>query len=99
MGQWWEAFKFVNNTFAVEVAKMVQPDDVVWVHDYHSSLFPRLLGEEEKKNNAPRLTKKIFFLHISMANDSHKSIWCPFPEMQRMYIGYLSSYTDFLLGC
>ena len=64
VGQWWEAFKFVNNTFAVEVAKMVQPDDVVWVHDYHLSLFPRLLGEEEKKNNAPRLTKKIFFLHI-----------------------------------
>ena len=63
-GRWWEAFKFVNHTFAEEVAKMVTPEDVVWVHDYHLSLLPKLLGDEEEKSNAPRLTKKIFFLHI-----------------------------------
>jgi len=64
VGQWWEAYNTVNRTFAVEVAKMVKPDDVVWVHDYHLSLLPRMLVEEEKKMKAPRLTKKIFFLHI-----------------------------------
>jgi hypothetical protein len=63
-GQWWEAFKIVNHAFAEEVAKMVSPEDVVWVHDYHLSLLPKLLGDEEKKANAPSLTKKIFFLHI-----------------------------------
>src|SRR5262249_60569793 len=28
----------VNPTFATELDKLLQPDDVVWVHDYH--LFP-----------------------------------------------------------
>ena len=64
VGDWWEAFNVVNQIFAVEVAKMVKPKDVVWVHDYHLSLLPRMLGDEEKKLEAPKLTKKIFFLHI-----------------------------------
>ncbi|KAL7552438.1 hypothetical protein ACHAWF_015709, partial [Thalassiosira exigua] len=65
---WWDAFQSVNRTFAIEVAKMVRPDDVVWVHDYHLSLLPRLLGDEERTlptfegRRSP--TKKIFFLHI-----------------------------------
>ena len=62
--EWWKAYNVVNNTFAVEVAKMVSPDDVVWVHDYHLSLLPQMLGEEEKRLNDPKMTKKIFFLHI-----------------------------------
>eukprot|EP00577_Skeletonema_sp_RCC1716_P004103 CAMPEP_0113381280 /NCGR_PEP_ID=MMETSP0013_2-20120614/5211_1 /TAXON_ID=2843 ORGANISM="Skeletonema costatum, Strain 1716" /NCGR_SAMPLE_ID=MMETSP0013_2 /ASSEMBLY_ACC=CAM_ASM_000158 /LENGTH=1269 /DNA_ID=CAMNT_0000263683 /DNA_START=8 /DNA_END=3817 /DNA_ORIENTATION=- /assembly_acc=CAM_ASM_000158 len=61
--KWWEAFNLVNRTFAVEVTKMVQPDDVVWVHDYHLSLLPRMMSEEEAKIGS-RLTKKIFYLHI-----------------------------------
>jgi len=64
VGPWFEAFKIVNQTFAVEVAKMVQPEDIVWVHDYHLSLLPQMLGDEEKKTKSVRLTKKIFFLHI-----------------------------------
>ncbi len=63
-GRWWEAFKVVNHTFAEEVAKMVTQEDVVWVHDYHLALLPKVLSDEEKKVKAPRLTKKIFFLHI-----------------------------------
>ncbi|KAL7493464.1 hypothetical protein ACHAWT_002460 [Skeletonema menzelii] len=61
--KWWEAFSLVNRTFAAEVTKMVQPDDVVWVHDYHLSLLPRMMSEEEAKIGS-RLTKKIFYLHI-----------------------------------
>ena len=61
--KWWDAFNLVNHTFAAEVAKIVQPDDVVWVHDYHLSLLPRMLGEEETKIGR-RSTKKIFYLHI-----------------------------------
>jgi trehalose 6-phosphate synthase/phosphatase len=68
VGHWYEAFKTVNSTFAVEVAKLVQPDDIVWIHDYHLSLMPRLLVNEERKmtkaNGGGRLTKKIFFLHV-----------------------------------
>lgn len=61
--RWWEAFNLVNHSFAAEMVKMVQPDDVVWVHDYHLSLLPRMLAEEETKIGS-RLTKKIFYLHI-----------------------------------
>jgi len=64
VNEWWEAYNAVNRTFAVEVAKMVQPEDVVWIHDYHLSLLPKMLGEEEKRIKLPSLTKKIFFLHI-----------------------------------
>jgi trehalose 6-phosphate synthase/phosphatase len=71
VGHWYEAFRIVNGTFAAAVARMVRPDDIVWVHDYHLSLMPRLLGDEEKKmtnddgvGGAARLTKKIFFLHV-----------------------------------
>jgi len=63
ISKWWEAYNIVNRTFAVEVAQMVHHEDVVWVHDYHLSLLPRILGEEEKKLR-PRVCKKIFYLHI-----------------------------------
>ncbi|HET7844028.1 MAG TPA: alpha,alpha-trehalose-phosphate synthase (UDP-forming) [Xanthomonadales bacterium] len=31
----WEGYVAVNETFATHLARFVQPDDVVWVHDYH----------------------------------------------------------------
>ncbi len=33
VGHWYKAFRIVNGTFAAEVARMVCPDNVVWVHD------------------------------------------------------------------
>ena len=61
-----EAYRIVNGTFARKVSGMVRPDDIVWVHNYHLSLMPRLLGNEERKASGPgaRLTKKIFFLRV-----------------------------------
>jgi trehalose 6-phosphate synthase/phosphatase len=70
VNHWYEAFRMVNSTFATEVAKMVRPDDIVWVHDYHLPLMPRMLVDEEKKMTKSklaeggRLTKKIFFLYV-----------------------------------
>ncbi len=48
----------VNQTFAVELGKLLQPDDVVWVHDYH--LFPlgKALRDRGHRN------KIGFFHHI-----------------------------------
>ena len=46
---WDEVFRIVKGTFAVEVVRMVHPDDVFWVHDYHLWLMPRLLGSKERK--------------------------------------------------
>jgi trehalose 6-phosphate synthase len=50
----------VNEHFADELAKMLQPDDLVWVHDYH--LFPLA-----KALRARGFVNRVgFFLHIPM---------------------------------
>lgn len=48
----------VNRSFAAALVKLLRPDDVIWVHDYH--LIP--LGQELR---AAGVTNRIgFFLHI-----------------------------------
>jgi trehalose 6-phosphate synthase len=50
----------VNERFAAELAKVLKPDDIVWVHDYH--LIPLA-----KALQARGLTNRIgFFLHIPL---------------------------------
>ncbi len=50
----------VNDHFADELAKVLKPEDIVWVHDYH--LFPLA-----KALRARGLSNRIgFFLHIPM---------------------------------
>ncbi|MGH7042858.1 MAG: alpha,alpha-trehalose-phosphate synthase (UDP-forming) [Acetobacteraceae bacterium] len=53
----YQAYRAVNRRFAEALAPLLQPDDLIWVHDYH--LFP--LGEELR---ARGVTNRIgFFLH------------------------------------
>ncbi len=53
-----ETYSDVNRAFAKAIQKMLQPDDVIWVHDYH--LIP--LGRELR---ALGIQNRIgFFLHI-----------------------------------
>jgi trehalose 6-phosphate synthase len=48
----------VNAQFAAELAKVLRPDDIVWVHDYHLLPFANAL-------RARGFTNKIgFFLHV-----------------------------------
>jgi trehalose 6-phosphate synthase/phosphatase len=54
----WEQYKRVNQVFCDAVEEVVRPDDLVWVHDYHLMLLPRLLKERR-----PELSVG-FFLHI-----------------------------------
>src|SRR5262249_58421234 len=54
----WEAYERVNRAFADVVAEVVEPGDLVWVHDYHLLLLPALLRE---KTSRLRIG---FFLHI-----------------------------------
>lgn len=56
--QQWELYRKVNETFANMVAQTATPGDVVWIHDYHLMLLPRLLRE---KIPGIRIG---FFLHI-----------------------------------
>ncbi|KAF1963620.1 alpha,alpha-trehalose-phosphate synthase 1 [Byssothecium circinans] len=57
----WQAYSEANRLFAKAIAKDVQDNDMVWVHDYHLMLLPAMLREEigdTKKN-----VKLGFFLH------------------------------------
>ncbi len=54
----WEVYEAVNRQFCEVVAQLVQPDDVVWIHDYHFMLLPAMLRERCPNNSIG------FFLHI-----------------------------------
>ena len=54
----WEEYKRVNRAFASTLAEALQPDDIVWIHDYHLLLLPGLLRER-----FPHIPIG-FFLHI-----------------------------------
>ena len=55
----------VNDNFARQLDKVLGPDDLVWVHDYHLLPLAKALRERGHKNRIG------FFLHIP----------CPPPEM------------------
>ena len=54
----WEQYKQINRLFADALKTMLRPDDIVWVHDYHLMLLPRLLKARHSELSVG------FFLHI-----------------------------------
>ncbi len=54
----WNQYQRVNQLFADAVDTILRPDDVVWVHDYHLMLLPRLLKLRRRQISLG------FFLHI-----------------------------------
>lgn len=53
----WEEYMAANLAFADEVVRIAEPDDVIWVHDYHLFMLPKLLRQRGLNN------KIGFFLH------------------------------------
>ncbi|MEN6425374.1 MAG: bifunctional alpha,alpha-trehalose-phosphate synthase (UDP-forming)/trehalose-phosphatase [Phycisphaerales bacterium] len=51
-------YKCVNQIFCEAVAEIMQPGDVVWIHDYHLMLLPKLLRDKHPSAEIG------FFLHI-----------------------------------
>ena len=51
LDNWWNAYIRVNETFARVVCNLVNGGDIVWVHDYHLSLLPRILREMRNEKN------------------------------------------------
>ena len=56
--EYWQQYKKVNQAFCDSLAELVQPDDVIWIHDYHLMLLPGLV--RERLPDVP----VGFFLHI-----------------------------------
>ncbi|HEV8512981.1 MAG TPA: trehalose-6-phosphate synthase, partial [Cyclobacteriaceae bacterium] len=53
-----DAYKTANNILADQIAELYSPGDVIWIHDYHFMLAPKLLRER-----LPNATIG-FFLHV-----------------------------------
>ena len=54
----WDQYREINQLFADGLDAILRPDDVVWVHDYHLMLLPRLLKLRRRQISLG------FFLHI-----------------------------------
>ena len=54
----WDAYRDVNERFAVTLANIAPPNAIVWIHDYQLQLVPAMLRQQR-----PDLTIG-FFLHI-----------------------------------
>ncbi|EEP82203.1 alpha,alpha-trehalose-phosphate synthase 2 [Uncinocarpus reesii 1704] len=58
---YWEAYSKVNQIFAAQVAESASDGDIIWIHDYHLMLLPKLLRTELK--NRGKSAKIGFSLH------------------------------------
>jgi len=54
---YWDSYEAVNKIFCDAVIKIAQPNDIIWIHDYHLMLLPKMIRE---KMPEARLG---FFLH------------------------------------
>ena len=58
----WRYYQRVNLKFATAIVEEAQPDDMIWVHDYHLALVPKFIREMHKG------VKIAFFWHIPWVN-------------------------------
>jgi len=94
-------YKAVNQIFCEAVLKIVQPGDVIWIHDYHLMLLPRLLKEQRPENPVG------FFLHIPFpVFELFRTLpveWCT--EILQGLLGadligfHTYDYTEYFLRC
>jgi trehalose 6-phosphate synthase/phosphatase len=42
----WEAYQKVNQLYADTISKYLDEDDILWIHDYHLMLLPKLIREK-----------------------------------------------------
>jgi trehalose 6-phosphate synthase/phosphatase len=54
----WQEYRHINQVFGEAVVKALRPDDVLWIHDYHLLLLPKLV-----RDRFPEMPIG-FFLHI-----------------------------------
>ena len=54
----WQEYRNINRLFGEAVVKALRPDDILWIHDYHLMLLPKLVREK-----FPEMPIG-FFLHI-----------------------------------
>lgn len=56
--EYWESYRNVNQKFLQEVLEVAEPEDTIWIQDYHLLLLPALIREKLPEASIG------FFLHI-----------------------------------
>src|SRR5436853_6202709 len=72
---YWQAYKEVNERYADAIARCAQPDDFIWVHDYH------LMGVAQALRERGSRAALTFFLHIPFPP---YDIFAKLPQQQRL---------------
>src|SRR5215468_3821997 len=75
---YWQAYKQVNARYADAIARCAQPDDFIWVHDYHLMYVAQAL---RKLGLSQKLSGLTFFLHIPFPP---YDIFAKLPQQQRL---------------
>jgi alpha,alpha-trehalose-phosphate synthase [UDP-forming] len=75
---YWQAYKQVNERYADAIGRSAQPDDFIWVHDYHLMYVAQALRERGLSQKLSGLT---FFLHIPFPP---YDIFSKLPQQQRL---------------
>src|SRR5213594_1955024 len=75
---YWQTYKAVNDRFADAIARCAQPNDFIWVHDYHLMYVAQALRERGVSQKLSGLT---FFLHIPFPP---YDIFAKLPQQQRL---------------
>src|SRR6059058_327025 len=75
---YWQAYKQVNDRYADAIGRCAQPDDFIWVHDYHLMYVAQALREQGVSGKLSALT---FFLHIPFPP---YDIFSKLPQQQRL---------------
>ncbi|MGE5809912.1 MAG: bifunctional alpha,alpha-trehalose-phosphate synthase (UDP-forming)/trehalose-phosphatase [Ignavibacteria bacterium] len=56
--EYWYSYNRVNEKFLESILGILKPDDLIWIHDYHLMLLPKLIREKKPDAHIG------FFLHI-----------------------------------
>lgn len=80
--EFWDEYKRVNEQFCDEVMKVAQPNDIIWVHDYHLMLLPQMLREKLPDAEIG------YFLHITFPS---YEIYRTLPWREELLAGVLGA--------
>lgn len=78
----WKAYCEINQSIATEILRIAREDDLVWVHDFHLFLVPKLI-----KAIQPRL-RVGFFLHVPFPSSE---LLRQFPEREEILSSLLEA--------
>lgn len=80
--RFWEAYKAINRRFAQVVLEEVVGDAVVWIHDYHLMLAPRVLRD---------LRPDLFLMHFWHIPWPKYDVWQICPQRMELLDGLLAN--------